>query len=243
MIVSPKDWKHVGCEIGIKEIEDTILNILAGIDCNCLALSGGIDSGLLLYFMAKSKPSITAFTIGSSEDHPDVVHSKMIASEFPEVDHKIYIPSSQEIEGQTEKYVGDAAVKLLYGFVGRYTDSVIAGDGIDEYMCGYYSHLEDPCESVYYDFMRKLQGEQLVPLDENSGDVEVHLPYIDSRLIVLLSQIPISEKVDSYRKMLMVKMAKNAGICDAVIERKKYGFCSALEVTKRAKFTPDRKVG
>ena len=66
-------------------------------------------------------------------------------------------------------------------------------------------------------------------MHENSGNVKVFLPYLDSRLISLLSQIPVSEKVDrNQRKKLMVKMAENK-IPKSIIDRRKYGFCNALK--------------
>lgn len=227
LIVFPKNWNEVGRDIQIDEIEDSILGVIAGIDCNYLALSGGIDSSLLLHFMIKSgKSPVYAFTIGSSEEHPDVIYSKIAASRHNCVVHNIHIPTS--IIGN-ETFKGDNAVRELYSFIGKYSDSVIAGDGIDEYMCGYYDHKKHPSEEVYYSFMLRLQEEQLIPLDKNSGEVKVYLPYIDPKIIMLLSQIPISRKVGFRRKLLMIEMAKRAGICDDIINRRKYGFCSALE--------------
>jgi asparagine synthetase B (glutamine-hydrolysing) len=227
LIVFPENWDEVGNDLKIDKVEASILEVISGIDCNCLALSGGIDSSLLLHFMVKSgKRSVYAFTIGSSKDHPDIIHSKMAVNQYECVVHNIHIPAS--VEG-VEKFKGDNAVRELYRFIGGYSDSVIAGDGIDEYMCGYYDHKKKPTEEVYYDFINRLQEEQLIPLDENSGKVKVYLPYIDSRIIYLLSQIPIARKVGFRRKLLMIEMAKRAGICEGIINRRKYGFCSALE--------------
>jgi len=68
-----------------------------------------------------------------------------------------------------------------------------------------------------------------------SGKVKVHLPYLDSGLISLYSQIPLSEKVDLHiRKKFMVRMAKGK-LPDRVIKRRKYGFCDALKAQKGGK--------
>ncbi len=219
----------MGESISIKEIESTIIKILQEIDCNCLALSGGIDSSLLLYFLSRIHPKVHVFTIGDDVSHPDVVYSKLVAKQFANVDHKIYIPTREETQSVKDKeFSGDDAVKLFYRFVRKYTDRIIAGDGIDEFMAGYYRHQRDPSERMYFSFVRALQKEQLRPLDRNSGKIKVCLPYIDERLLTLLHQIPLSDKVDSdCRKKVMVRMAEGK-LPESVIVRRKYGFCSSI---------------
>jgi len=237
MIVYPEAWEHIGQKIHLNEIVYLILRILSDIPCNCLALSGGMDSSLLLYFMLQVHKKITAFTIGLADEHPDVKYAEMIADKYPCVMHKIYIPRPDKIkrEKQPNESLGDTAVRLFYGFVSGHTDGIIAGDGIDEFMCGYYSHEENPSERTYYNHIRQLKKKHLIPLDRNSGKVEVYLPFLDSRLISLLSQIPIIEKVDfNHRKKLMVDMAKGR-IPDEIITRRKYGFCDAFNIKEAQK--------
>lgn len=238
MIVYPKEWRRVGEPVNIEDIEKAIKEIISEIDCNCLALSGGVDSSLLLYFILQVRQGpIEVFTIGLSDEHPDIKYSRMIVEQFNKIygriQHNIFIPSKQQIKIKTslEDFKGDEAVGMFFNYVEKYTDKIIAGDGIDEYMCGYYDHQKSLTEDVYYDYMRRLQKEQLVPLDKNSGNIKVYLPYIDDRLIFLLSQIPLKEKVDGgCRKKLMVTMGRRVGICEEIIERWKYGFCNALEI-------------
>lgn len=232
MIIYPDNWKNIGQPIDLKKIEDTILEVLSGISCNSLSFSGGIDSSLLLYFMLKIHKKITVFTIGLSDEHPDVKYAEMITAKFPCVTHKIYIPWPDKIERekQPNKSMGDTAVRLFYRFVEQHTDGIIAGDGIDEFMCGYYTHQKNPNEETYYNFIRQLKEDHLIPLDGNSRKVKVYLPFLDSRLISLLSQIPIVEKVDiNHRKKLMVKMAKGR-LPDEIINRRKYGFCDVFKI-------------
>jgi len=233
MIIYPKDWAKIGQPIKLKEIEDTILQILSDIDCNCLSFSGGLDSSLMLYFMLKIHKQVEAFTIGISELHPDIRYSKWVVEEFDNVIHRIYIPSQEEIEyARQSKWdlEGNIAVRLFYKFVRKYTKKMIACDGIDELMCGYYDHQDIPHEDTYYAYLRRLQKKHLIPLDKNSNQIKVYLPYLDDRLLLLLSQIPISEKVDNKcRKKLMIEIAKTK-IPDEIITRRKYGFCDVLKI-------------
>lgn len=232
MIVHPRNWTDVGKPISIEKIEAMIMTVLNSINCNCLALSGGLDSSLTLYYLSKLHVNIFAFTIGFSDSHPDVRYAELMVSKFPNVEHKVYIPTPVEIMNKSDykDQDGDHAVRLFYKFVKKYTDGIITCDGSDEYMCGYYTHQEDPGQAAYYRHLRELQKCHLEPLNKNSKDVKVYLPYIDSRLTRLLSQVPISEKVDRYnRKKLMVRLAKGK-IPKVIMDRRKYGFCDALRV-------------
>ncbi len=238
MIAYPEGWETIGQPVHLNQIVYRLMLTLRDIPCNCLSLSGGIDSSLLLYYMLQVHPEVKVFTIGLSEDHPDVKYATIVvdkmSSIFPKeiITHKVYIPWPDKIkrEQQPGQSLGDTAVRLFYGFVGNHTDGIIAGDGIDEFMCGYYSHQKSPNEKTYYEYIRWLKKDHLIPLDKNSGSVKVYLPFLDSRLTSLLSQIPISEKVDSHhRKKLMVEMARGR-LPKEIITRRKYGFCDALKI-------------
>jgi len=190
--------------------------------------------------------TVEVFTIGSSDDHPDIRYAKEIVGNFEKemnrqprfplplcclIKHRIYIPTKEEIRGEPsygKDVEGDKATRLFYRFVRKYTDTIISGDGADEFMAGYYDHQNHPNEETYYGHIRQLQKRQLVPLNGNSGNVRVYLPYLDKSLLYLLCQIPLAEKVNrNERKILIVKMAKGK-IPDSIINRRKIGFCDVL---------------
>ena len=233
MIVCPENFADVGQPVTVEQIEKTISEVVAGIDCDCLALSGGVDSSLLLWFMLQTRDKVRAFTIGYPAGHPDIEYAKLMVSEFPNrVDHNIFTPDFLLLPERDSDRTGNLAVRMFYEFVGEYSDAVLTGDGIDEFMCGYYAHQSEPTEKTYYDFMRRLRDEQLLPLDRNSGSVRVYLPYIDRRVIHLLAQVPISKKVGpTGRKLLMQQMVEGK-VPNSIISRWKYGFCDALKIKK-----------
>lgn len=231
MIVYPKNWAKVGQPIEIRDLERAIERTLREIQCNCLALSGGLDSSLMLYFMLKVYREVRAFTIGSSENHRDVKYSVLVAEELGRTKHLYYVPTRKEIDeekDQSRDFKGDKATRLFYKFVKKHTREIISGDGIDEFMCGYYGHQGYPTELAYFEYIRRLRLEHLEPLNRNSMGVSVYLPYLDAELLYLLSQIPTYEKVNKKeRKVLMVEMAKGK-IPDEIMMRHKIGFCDAL---------------
>lgn len=230
MILFPGNWREVGQPIALKKIESTILEILAEINCNSLALSGGVDSSLLLYYLLRVKNPVNVFTIGRSHDHPDVVYSELAVNHLSkdgDITHRTLIPQPEMNRG------GSEAVKRFYGWVSKYTDGIIAGDGIDEFTCGYYPHQKNPVESEYYYHLNRLLPDHLIPLDKNSGNVNVFLPYLDQRLITLFSQIPICDKVDTkQRKKIIVALAKDK-LPQIILDRWKYGFCDALNIKEK----------
>lgn len=232
MIRYPKHWQVVGQPIKTQAIEDTLFDVLREISCPFLSFSGGVDSTLMLYLMLKVYPVVDTFTIGLSEEHPDIYYANKVALLFPNVHHHIYLPKGDEIEKEKrgEDYPGDDAVRLFYKFISKHTDKIIACDGIDEYMCGYFRHQENPTEDTYYDILLELRDKQLIPLNEGSGNANVYLPYLDERIVTLLSQIPVFRKVDEHsRKKVLMELAQKY-IPEFVIERRKYGFCDAVSI-------------
>lgn len=250
MIIYPNYWKSIGQPITTAQIEKQLGRVLKNIDCNNVAFSGGVDSTLLLYHLSKIYDNVFAFVMGSSINHPDVIAAREIAARYPNVVLRVYVPSQKDIDAEKakgEEFDGDASVRLFYKYVSQYTNRIIAGDGIDEFMGGYYAHQQNINEETYYKFLRKLQLEQLVPLNKNSSDVNVYLPYIDKSLVLMFSQIPLHEKVNkTMRKRLMMKMVEGK-MPAHLLERRKRGFCDALKSDDKLNVihiidTPSRRV-
>lgn len=232
MITYPLYWQRIGQPVRPSDIEHQIILTLQELKCNNIAFSGGVDSTYILFHLQNIYKQVNAFTVGFSESHPDVVSARSVASTFKGITHHVYIPSADDIkQAQRPKDLGgDVAVRLLFRFVAsKGIDRIICCDGIDEYACGYYAHQEVPTEETYYRFIRELLPLHLHPLNKNSGKVDVLLPYLDPKLVSLLSQMPMSDKVDhSSRKKIIYQLAEGK-VPDSVISRRKYGFCAALE--------------
>lgn len=227
MIAYPIEWGSIGSDAYLSRVESIIDKVIKNIPCSALSLSGGVDSSLLLYFMSKHNSQVRAYTIGSSEGHPDVLSAKKLCKHFDNVTHMVHIPKLG-VEVAEGDLTGDEAVREFYKFVGNFEESIVAGDGIDEFACGYYDHQRHPTEETYHKHIRKLVPLHLEPLNRNSGNVMVYLPYLNDELLWVLLSIPIADKVDSIdRKKIIMSIAKDK-LPNFIVTRRKYGFCDAL---------------
>ena len=223
MIAYPQNWQIIGKEIKLKEIEFAIRDCLNNFSIGNLSLSGGIDSTLLLYYLKTTKyltgKKIKCYTIALNKEHPDYIYAQ-IAAKFFGVELSICL-----LNKKTEP---NNIVKIFYDFLSdQGVTKIIAGDGVDEFTCGYYSHIQDKSEQNYISFIRKLNPEHLIPLNKNSKNVEVFLPYLSPNVVSLLTLIPLYKKTEfDKRKKIIRNLAKN-NIPSKIINRHKYGFCDA----------------
>jgi len=238
MIVYPENWhkdysnfaEYYEVDLGL--FYHLLTMSLSQFEVKHLAYSGGIDSTILLDIMTiLFEGDVHTYIIASREDHPDVLFARK-ASKFYNTNHHEFIvaPTTHS----TDKFQGDNAVRQFFEKLNDYTDKIICGDGIDEFMCGYYDHMSRSIHTsrsmdTYKFYLGKLCANHLIPLNNNSKNTQVFLPYLDNLLIDFYRKIPLSQKVsDIERKKVMTDMANFLKIPEYIINRNKYGFCDAF---------------
>ncbi len=224
MIVYPLNWEQIGKAITLEQVDGVMYKIISELDCCNLSLSGGVDSSLLLYYMLENKKEVRAFTVVNDNKHPDSYYSQSVISYFEKrynkrIPHQIMVIS---------ELTGDNLVRAYYKELSSIITDIIVGDCIDELACGYYAH-QDIKEETYQDHLLRLQKEHLIPLDENSGDVKVYLPYADDRIANLFYRMPIYKKVSVIGRKLIVTKLADGKVPQCCIERKKYGFATDIQ--------------
>lgn len=234
MIVYPVDWfkkyekfARRGCKkfITAVEIIDILKEIIFDIGVNHLAYSGGVDSTILLCLMSDIYDEVNTYTISSKEDNKDIFFSRIGSDIYKSNHHEFIVKPTKK---ETDVGIGDNAVRQLFENIENLTDKIICGDGIDEFMCGYYIH-QDLTFNTYFKCLEELSSKHLVPLNRNSGNTEVFLPYLDDRMVNITRNIPLTEKVDGdTRKKVIVDIAKHLNIDEEIIYRNKYGFVNAF---------------
>ena len=231
MIVYPTYWKRNYDEYGdfnsldVPEIVRILFSILEELEIRHLAYSGGIDSTIILSILSYIHKDVYTYTISSREDHPDAKFARLGANHYNSHHNEFIVEPTQ---ADSDEQLGDNAVRQFYECVSVHTDNIICGDGVDEFMCGYYKH-QDMSMKTYMFYLSVLCPYHLVPLNSNSKEVKVYLPYLDDVLIEIFRNIPLHIKVDhDKRKKVMIEIAKYLYIPDEFIERNKYGFCDAF---------------
>jgi asparagine synthase (glutamine-hydrolysing) len=217
-----------------------------------MTLSGGLDSTLALALLRKNFPKdkIVTFAMGGSVKHPDILHARLAAEKFGS-NHNEFIPTTEEVQEALEEYknkfsendlekntkTGDADVYLLYKYISRFhPDVLVAHDGIDELMGGYWNHRKltgKEKKQAFTDFWKVLVPDHLKPLTRTSDNFKIDLlfPYLDSEIIKAVSQIPLEDRttVASSKKPLR-EIAQELGVPKEIIERQKRGQVGMLDI-------------
>lgn len=237
MIVYPKEWKKdyeklSGFYFDPREIIDALYCVLRRIGIMHIAYSGGIDSTIILHILSTvcreslfMEDGIHTYTIASREDNLDVQFARKGSKLYNTIHHEFIVEPTQK---ESDKFEGDNAVRQLFELIPKFTDKIICCDGVDEFMCGYYTH-QDEKMSTYEYYLSKLVSNHLIPLNRGSKNVKVYLPYLDERLVDIYRKIPLTAKVDTKnRKKLITEIGKWLNIPDEFINRNKYGFVDAF---------------
>ena len=231
MIVYPNEWKRNYSSCADVEtdfvhiIENLLEDVLCEVDVFNLAYSGGLDSTIILSTLKRICGCVNTYTIASRADHPDIIFAKIGSEHYNTIHHEFIVePNSKD----TDKFNGDNVVRQFFENIKNDVEEIICCDGIDEFMCGYYDHM-NMLPETYEFYLSRLYPDHLVPLNKNSAGVDVYLPYLDDSLINVYKQIPLFRKVSkSERKIVMKELGRKLRIPNEIIDRNKYGFCDAF---------------
>jgi len=212
--------------------------------------SGGLDSTVALAFLRKNFPDATieTFTMGGDENHPDVQHARLAVQKFKSIHHE-FIPSPDEIQGAFFEFKkafpdvdimlhhGSLDVFMLYQYIKEaHPQTVIVHDGIDELMGGYWGHRKEiePIKKVeaFAHFWQRLVPDHLEPLtkEANYFNIKLLFPYLDSRIVSAISQIPLDERTTkALSKIPLRNIARELGVPQEIIDRPKRGQVGMLD--------------
>jgi len=220
-------------------------------DAICTTLSGGLDSSFCLAKIRQlvgPEVPIHTFTVGGSVHYPDVQFARIVSRCFNTIHHEL-IPSSAEIRKAEEKLrgrwkdeasrPGSAAVFLAYQNIAQHNfKCVIAHDGIDELLGGYWEHRkydddEQKKAEAFRDFWDRLEEEHLLPLERKAQSlgVKVVLPYLQKSVVEYIARIPLRERTSFSESKIPLRVIAKKYLPREIVTRKKKGFCSALDKT------------
>lgn len=217
-----------------------------------MTLSGGLDSSLCLAFIRKNlgdSALVFTYTIGSNKNHPDILHARLISEKYKTY-HREFIPTQKQIERAKKKkrtnpelFPGEADLKtggigayLLYRFISRDNKSrsrwVIAHDGIDELMGGYWAHRDPKNDKsqVFRGLWEKLPADHLEPLQKKADSFNLFLvfPYLQPILVSFISGIPLRKRTNAKESKILLRAMARKYLPEEIIKRKKIGFHQVL---------------
>lgn len=184
-----------------------------------LAFSGGVDSALILMKLLHVHVTVVAHTLGSDENHPDVIAARAFHKKVGGFEHVVTL-------------VGEPVLTKPYSLLMKHirnqgVDQLICCDVADELFGGYYSHQEPKRKlTALKKHMSRLLLYNLVPLEIAStcSGVEVFLPYADQEVFLAASLFSPEQLVtDTKRKRPICDLAKQYGVPRSIINRRKYG--------------------
>lgn len=208
-------------------------------------LSGGLDSSFCL---AKIREiygegiKIFTFTVGGSTRHPDIRYARIISKKFRTIHLEIIPEPELLIEAEavlktTRPSVvpGDVAIFLAYQRMATFEfRTAIAHDGIDELLGGYRDHqirVGKEREAAFENSWARLGTEHLLPLETSAVHfgIQVALPYLQREVVRYISRIPLDERTTQESSKIPLREIARKYLPGEVIERRKYGFCSAFD--------------
>lgn len=210
-----------------------------------LLFSGGLDSTVLLILAGRFGTYPHTFTVGSHETHPDIVAARAITSKLGiALSHHECIPTALEIfeakmklisTGQKDTDGNTAVLLALQAVRNAGFRSVMAGDGIDELLGGYWTHRQEdnPREQTrtFQEYWRRLPEDHLIPLEEKAEalGLTVLLPYLNTRIVESVSRIPLRNRTTRGQSKIPLRLlAERIGVPDMALRRDKTGFVDAL---------------
>jgi len=261
IIKEPREWNPEELENALKkaieEAGEQALKENNGIIYT--TLSGGIDSSLCTAILRRILPAetrIETFSMGGNKNHPDLHFASMIAQKL-QTEHHEFIPTMEQINrarsefselGEVEargKYFGSGEldVFLLYKLIhekiteesGSSPASVIAHDGIDELMGGYWGHRGTKTHGektdAFIKFWQELPKKHLENLSRSAALMRIKIiwPYLNPLLIEYISHIPIDDRTSKPESKMPLRSIARKYLPQEIIERRKRGQVGMLD--------------
>jgi asparagine synthetase B (glutamine-hydrolysing) len=213
-------------------------------------LSGGLDSSFCLAMIRQLFPKsvIRTFTIGGNEQHPDIKYARTVSKLF-RTNHVEIVPTGHgenneeihwknafkdaffEVQAPTGGVIAVFATYRTMALNGA--KAVIAHDGIDELLGGYWSHRGNngqEQEDAFRDYWRRLVSDHLIPLQRNADHfgIKLLLPYMQLPIVKYIAGIPVEQRTSHDVSKIPLRNIARKYLPREIIERKKVGFCSGL---------------
>ena len=213
-----------------------------------ILLSGGVDSAVLAILATTYLlPDIPCFVVGrKGAANPDVHAANRLADEkglnlttrlFDSKEISDIQQELKECTGSASLYDGDECVFAALKFAAQNNvTSIIATDGIDELMGGYWGHRDrirfPDIKDAFTYFWDELEEKHLSPMRRAAEfhKLDLDFVYLSPCIVTVLSMIPLEDRIKGgVSKAIWKEFAQMVGVPLWVIRRQKEGFVDAFK--------------
>ncbi len=191
-------------------------------------LSGGLDSSIILSIVGEHY-DVTAYTAGLS-DSKDIKNSIEVTSAL-RVEHRIIEIKRENVLNALWKLINryrdlsivEISYEIPFYILVANTEerNVFTGQGADELFGGYAKYLNSPHlmeRDIIVLIGRTIPRE--AEMARSLGKI-LHTPFISPETLKFAMEIPLEEKIESERKIILRKLALRLNLPQEVMNRKK----------------------
>ena len=200
-----------------------------------VALSGGLDSGLVLWACAQLRLNVDAITVGLDPESDEVRNAEKIAKlagvpwKFVQLAMDVVDEEKEKILYHLEDYTENpikwrGMLRNYYVAKNASGTVILCGEGADEIGCGYPSHQKlGNSLGLEWKALSTIRSMPAINLDRvNKGGMawtkEFRTPFLDRALVLYM--LSCRKKVG---KEYFRELARKMGVPNFVIEKEKYG--------------------
>jgi asparagine synthetase B (glutamine-hydrolysing) len=197
----------------------------------CVALSGGLDSAMVLLAALRVNPLIEAVTVVSDPTSLEAQNALMLCEDFG-VQHRLVVADEEDVDTERMRWVLEDPrpnpIKWR-GFVRNYLVAkhapgvvILCGEGADELGCGYPSHAREHGLMLEWKRLSTVRSMPAINLDRvNLGGMawtrEYRTPFLDRALVLYVMGCAAEP-----RKALWRRLAERMGVPRYVLDKPKY---------------------
>jgi asparagine synthase (glutamine-hydrolysing) len=228
-----------------KLLEQSVRRRVSGAKEVAVAFSGGLDSSVIAFLAAKCGANVHLIHV-SLENHPETEEAKKAADElklplqvclFREAEVEMVLPKVVQLIEEPDPV--NASIGVPFYWTAEKTAEagfrvLLAGQGADELFGGYQRYISEYL-SQGKEKVRRAMFNDVVNIHEsnierdvkicNFHDVELRLPFASYEIAKFALSLPIElkieKKVDSLRKLVLRKVARNMGLPASIAEKPK----------------------
>jgi asparagine synthase (glutamine-hydrolysing) len=226
-------------------LEQSIQRRVHGLKEVAVAFSGGLDSSLVAFLASKCGVKVNLLHV-SMENQPETEEA-MAASDELNLPLQVHLFKDSDVEKTLPKVVDlieepdpiKASIGLPFYWTAEKASEagfrvLLAGQGADELFGGYQRYVNEYCKEGS-EKVRKTMFNDVVGIHESNlerdlkitafHDIELRLPFASFELAEFALSLPIEckieKKTDTLRKLVLRKVALNAGMPDSMADKPK----------------------